>query len=102
METVETRDTGIRPQVLEQIRTMAARHGVDRVVLFGSRARGDYRSRSDIDLAFSGGDGPRFMLDVDEDTDTLLMFDMVDLARPVAPELRQSIEKEGLVIYEKV
>lgn len=49
-------DTGIKENVLESIRAVARRCGVSRVVLFGSRARGEHRSKSDIDLAVFGGD----------------------------------------------
>lgn len=71
------------------------------MILFGSRARGDYRRTSDIDLAAEGGDFNRFALDVDEETSTLLKYDIVDLRRKVQPELLESIEREGIVIYEK-
>ncbi|WP_287056306.1 nucleotidyltransferase domain-containing protein, partial [Megasphaera sp.] len=67
-----------------------------------SRARGDNWERSDIDLAVYGGDVTRFSLDVDEVIPTLLMFDVVDLDEPVQPELRAAIQREGVVIYEKV
>ena len=40
--------TGIRETVIEEIRGLAKRHGVRKVILFGSRARGDYRRASDI------------------------------------------------------
>ena len=75
---------------------------IEPVILFGSRARGDFKERSDIDLAFQGGDTVNFSLDVDEETSTLLMFDLVDLGRPVSEELRQAIFKEGVTVYEKV
>ena len=42
--------TGIKQVVLDEIRELARRYGVKRVVLFGSRARGDYWRASDIDL----------------------------------------------------
>lgn len=71
------------------------------MILFGSRARGDYHERSDIDLATIGGNHVRFALDVDEFTDTLLKYDIIDLDGPVQAELREAIEKEGIVIYEK-
>lgn len=92
---------GIKEKVLDEIRSIAQKYDVERVMLFGSRARGDYKERSDIDLAFEGGDGARFALDVNEDTSTLLMFDVVDLGRSVQEALRQSIANEGIVIYEK-
>ena len=103
MEAAElSRKTGITERVLREIRELAEKHGVKKVILFGSRARGDYRERSDIDLAFTGGDGPRFSLDVDEETYTLLMFDIVNLDRPIQPELLESIRRDGVVIYEQV
>lgn len=94
--------TGIRAAVLEEIRALAEKYGVKKVILFGSRARGDYRRTSDIDLAAEGGDFTRFALDVDEETSTLLKYDIVDLRRKVQPELLESIKREGIVIYEKI
>lgn len=75
---------------------------VSRVVLFGSRARGDFKRTSDIDLAVEGGDFERFALDVNEETATLLEYDIVDLDSEIQEELLDSIKKEGKVIYEKV
>ena len=72
---------------------LAQKYGVKKVILFGSRARGDNWERSDIDLAISGGDRVRFTLDVDE-TDivpTLLMFDVVDLDESCNEDLLESI-----------
>lgn len=95
-------ETGIREDVLEEIRSLAQKHHIDKVILFGSRARGDFQKTSDIDLAVSGGDFDRFALDVDEETPTLLEYDIVSLDRCMQTELRDSIEKEGKVIYEKI
>jgi predicted nucleotidyltransferase len=94
--------TGIKPIVLEEIFTLAHKYGVNKVILFGSRARGDFKRTSDIDIAVEGGDFVRFALDVDEETSTLLNFDVVDLRRNIQEELRNSIEKEGVIIYEKI
>lgn len=94
--------TGIRKTVVKEIIELAKVYEVEKVVLFGSRARGDFHSRSDIDLAFSGGKASAFVLDVNEETSTLLKFDIVDLLKPVQPELLQAIEREGIVLYEKI
>ena len=93
---------GLRSIVIDEILAYAKEYGLKRVILFGSRARGDYKQRSDIDLAVEGGNVAAFTFDVDENTTTLLMFDVVNLADPIAPELRESINKEGIVLYEKV
>ena len=95
-------NTGIHEQVIEEIRILAEKYQIEKIYLFGSRARGDYHRTSDIDLAVSGGDFDRFALDIDEDTSTLLKFDIVDLNRIVHPELLDAIQKEGRVLYEKV
>lgn len=95
-------NTGIRVQVVEEICELAQKYQVEKVVLFGSRARGDYKERSDIDLAFSGGEHANFILDVDELTSTLLQYDIVNLDGAVQKELLESIQREGILIYEKV
>lgn len=95
-------ETGIRPQVLQEIQDLAEKYNLKKVLLFGSRARGDFKPQSDIDLAVSGGDCVSFALDVEEDTSTLLFFDVVNLDGVVQKELLESIEREGVCIYEKV
>lgn len=94
--------TGIKQVVLDELISIAERYQIKRIILFGSRARGDFRRTSDIDLAVSGGDFARFVLDVEEETSTLLKYDFVDLDRNIQEELLKSIEKEGVVIYEKI
>ena len=94
--------TGIKQRVIQEIVELAKKNHVDKVILFGSRARGDYKERSDIDLAFFGGQGNDFILDVDEETSTLLGFDVINMDRAVKKELLDAIEREGVVIYEKV
>lgn len=95
-------NTGIKACVVEEIRTLAQKHHIEKVVLFGSRARGDFQRTSDIDLASRGGDFVRFSLDVDEETSTLLQYDIINLDGAVSDALRSSIEKEGRIIYEKI
>ena len=94
--------TGIRDEVIQEICEIAEKYKVENVILFGSRARGDFHRTSDIDLAVKGGDFINFALDVDEETSTLLMFDFVDLNRSIQQELRENIEREGRIIYEKI
>lgn len=94
--------TGIRQQIIREICDHARKYGVDQVILFGSRARGDFRRTSDIDLAVKGGDFLRFALDVEEETSTLLQYDIVNLDQDIQQELRDSIQKDGIVLYEKI
>ena len=95
-------NTGIRETVLRQIAAFAKEYGVKQVILFGSRGRGDHRERSDIDLAVSGGDPVRFALRAEDELPTLLSFDIVNLNGPVQAELLESIQREGITLYEKI
>ena len=95
-------NTGIKTEVIDEIISFAKKHDIHCVILFGSRARGDFKRTSDIDIAASGGDFDRFALDVDEETSTLLEFDIVDLDRDKQDALRESIRREGKILFEKV
>ena len=95
-------DTGINPKVIRQIRDMAEQYGVKKVLLFGSRARGSHRERSDVDIAVLGGDFDDFYWDIKEKVYSLLMFDVVELDMGISEDLKHEIERDGIIIYEKV
>ena len=92
----------INNQVITEIISLAQKHNIDKVILFGSRARGDYHRASDIDLAVYGGNVTGFALDVEEQTSTLLMYDVIDMGQKHHDEFVKSIEKEGKILYEKI
>ena len=96
------RDTGIKENVITEIVELAQKYDLQKVILFGSRARGDFQRASDIDLAVSGGNVAMFVVDVEEETSTLLEFDVVNLDLDLQEKLLESIKKEGMVLYEKV
>ena len=102
MDKIIIDQTGIKQQVINEICELAQKYNVEQVLLFGSRSRGDYKRTSDIDLAVRGGDIDRFALDVEEETTILLEYDIVDMSREMQDELRQSIMREGKILYEKV
>jgi predicted nucleotidyltransferase len=77
---------------------------IDRVILFGSRARGDENTYSDVDLAF---DSPNItqsdwlaIINVLEELPTLLKIDAVNY-NEVSAELRRQIDLQGVIIYER-
>ena len=88
-------------RVLNTIRLFAEKHNVQKVILFGSRARGTHTERSDIDIAVVGGDFDAFFWDIKEYTHSLLMFDIVNMDESTSDDLREEIEKDGIMIYEK-
>lgn len=91
----------ISERVCLELKHLAEKHGIEKIILFGSRARGDFYERSDIDIAVSGGNALKFSLDADEEVRTLLMFDVVDLDGHISEELQKEIERDGIILYEK-
>ena len=91
----------LNDRIKTEIIELAKIHNINKVILFGSRARGDNNKRSDIDLAISGGDFIRFSLDVEDKVWTLLKFDIVNLDKENNPGLLAEIGREGTLLYEK-
>lgn len=89
--------------VYQQIVSFARECDAERVVLFGSRARGDNLPKSDIDIAVAGcRDFRRFSYLIDEHLDTLLNVDAVNLDESLSQSLLNEIARDGVILYEKI
>ncbi len=90
-------------QFLQQLATLPF---IEAIYLFGSRARGDARERSDIDLAIACTNASeqewQQVLAIIEQADTLLPIDCVRLDTE-APQstLRKAIDTDKKVLYER-
>jgi predicted nucleotidyltransferase len=75
-----------------------------RIILYGSRARGSGRATSDYDIAFVGLRRPqhwsRFVLYLDEHAETLLPFDLIRY-EDASVALQSQIDEDGVIIYER-
>ena len=76
----------IPERVLRDISVFAKKYSINKVILFGSRARGDNTERSDIDIAVYGGDFDGFYWDIKENIHSLLMFDVVQADASISDE----------------
>lgn len=88
------------------LQEIAALDVVDAIYLFGSRARGDNRERSDIDIAVLCPRATKkdwlSILNIVENADTLLMIDCIRLdEEPTTSPLYQQIAKDKQLIYER-
>lgn len=88
-------------ELYTKLANLAARYGAQRLVLYGSRARGDFQPRSDIDLAVyampekqRGG----FAMEAEE-LPTLLKLDIVHISSNMDLAFLENIEKDGVVLY---
>ena len=91
---------GIRRLIADGVRRLEP----DRILLYGSRARGDHDQWSDWDLCFDGVKDRRawtfFSFDAHEDPPTLLPFDAVLLEEAPEP-FRSNMLRDGVAVYSK-
>ena len=85
-----------------EIISYAKRFGVKKMILFGSRARGDNRERSDIDLAASGGNIYDFHQEIEENLPTLLKCDVINLDKNLSEDFLAEIKRDGIILFEEV
>ena len=97
---------GLPEAAIARIQGVLARFGeVEKALLYGSRAKGNYRAGSDIDLTLCG---PALSFDqlgmIASELDDLLLPHTIDLSifeQLGNPDLRQHIERVGVVFYER-
>ena len=86
----------------EMISLFKSFDSLDKVYIFGSRARGDYKNGSDIDLAINSCDDIKLrLLNKLEDIRCILKFDVVDIKYIGNEKLLENIKKQGKLIYKK-
>ncbi len=91
-------------RVLDRIKEISLQYRVGKVVLFGSRARGDNSPVSDYDIAIfenhlSALDKARLRDDIDE-IETLKKIDIIFVQENFTDELMESIKRDGVILYE--
>lgn len=92
---------GLDDKILKNIiNQFQKRDEVIRAVIFGSRARGDYRYNSDIDIAvYCKGEMPVGLYkDIDMATG-IYKVNLVDMSCTIKKELIENIERDGIEIY---
>ena len=99
-----TREEQIKSMIADVMRRFAPQLRGHKVVLFGSRARGTGRPRSDFDVGVIGDDPLPVKVFYEIDTmlealPTLYKIDWVDLNK-AAPSLRERALADTEVIYE--
>ena len=98
---------GLSDQTLQKIYDVFVRYPqVEEAVLYGSRARGDYKNGSDIDLTLHGGDSltHTILSKIANDLDDQLLPYTIDLSifkNIRNPDMVEQIEHVGVVFYKK-
>ena len=103
IDNLSGQGTSLQAHLLSEIQAIGKKYIIEKIVMFGSRARGDYHEKSDIDLAVYVEADPqkRALISMDlDDLRSLLKVDVVFMRPEMDPVLRANIECEGVVIYE--
>ena len=96
---------GLPDKTIEAINNLfASFKEIDKVKIFGSRARGDFKRGSDIDLALCGEINEKLLRHITSELDELptpYKFDVVNYNDIENTALRQNIDNDGKIFFKK-
>ena len=96
---------GLSDTVIKELQDVFRRHAnIKKVLIFGSRSKGNYRAGSDIDLAVIGNDIEYNLLlsilcEID-DLELLYSVDLLDYQKKRGTPIGDHIDRVGQVFYE--
>ncbi len=98
---------GLSDKVIEEIQDVFRRYiEVEKVLIFGSRAKGNYRAGSDIDLAVIGNNiDYRLILKIGCEIDSLELLygiDLLDYQSKKNTPIGEHIDRVGQIFYERL
>ncbi len=96
---------GLSDMVIKELQAVCRRYAnIEKVLIFGSRSKGNYRAGSDIDLALIGkGIDYRQLLDIStkiDDLDLLYSVDLIDYNSKKGTPIGDHIDRVGQTFYE--
>ncbi|MGB3295761.1 MAG: nucleotidyltransferase domain-containing protein [Phormidesmis sp.] len=97
---------GLKAATIDKITSVFARYpAVESAILYGSRAKGNYREGSDIDLTLTGEQLTyRTLLRIEDEIDDLLLpylFDISIFSHIDDPDVIDHIRRVGVPFYER-
>lgn len=99
-------DVNLDKDIIDSIIKISKRYdSIEKVVLFGSRARKENSPKSDIDLAIyvnkTNSNLIDFIYDIENEAPTLLEFDFSNMNTINDEVFINEVKKDGVIIYEK-
>ncbi len=96
---------GLKSRDIEKIQNILAHYPeIEKVIIYGSRAKGNYKVGSDIDLTVIGNLEFRILMKLENDLEELLLPYKMDISvfhKINNPDLIEHIKKFGKVFYQK-
>jgi len=96
---------GLKDSVIDKISSVFERYGgIEKVIVYGSRAMGNYRNGSDIDLTIKGDLARKNFYRILQELDNLnlpYMIDLSQLENIKNTNLTDHINRQGKMFYER-
>ena len=97
---------GLNQETIDKINSVFENHPeIEKVIIYGSRAKGNYRAGSDIDLTLMGNDLEYNLAETVnseiDDLNTPYLFDISIFGKIDSPSLKEHIDRVGKVFYKK-
>ncbi len=96
---------GLNPDIIENLESFFSKKSeIKSVKIFGSRVLNNYQPYSDIDLALFGNIDRRMLENILSELDELpypYTFDVIDYNSIKDPDLKEHIDKFGIVLFNK-
>ena len=78
---------------------------IEEAVLYGSRAKGNHKTGSDVDLALKGSDTARAVTSIwgilNDESPLPYFFDVLSYEQISNPDLKEHIDRVGISIYSR-
>ena len=97
---------GFKNEIIDRINSVFEKHPeIDKVIIYGSRAKGNYRTGSDIDLSMFGNNLNYDLIgkvssEID-DLNTPYLFDISIFDLLNSPSLEEHIQRVGKTFYKR-
>jgi len=98
---------GLKEETIDKLNAIFEKYTeVTEVVIYGSRAKGNYREGSDIDLTLKGNNLTeevisKILVQID-DLNTPFLFDISIFDKLNSPDLEEHISRVGKVFYSRI
>lgn len=107
MQKIDLSQTGLIERDLKNIlKGIKEFPEIEKAILFGSRAKGNYKTGSDVDIAIYGErvtytTAVRLSSMLNEELPLPYFFDILDYAAIGEPRLRDHIDRVGVLIFQR-
>jgi len=85
---------GLKDKELQEIKQILADNHIEKAILFGSRAKGNYLPGSDVDIAIIGNE-KKLSDAFNEESRLIYYFDIINLEKIQNPNLKAHIARVG-------